>query len=148
MFIVALGKITRIVWLCESFLMVWGGIFGSRKTCLCVLNRILNAQRYINEVHTPYVIIFLQKTAQILIFQQDNAEPHVVRAVTNFQNQSNVVFYLGRPRPETFHPLNFCGMICHVQFMVETNRSTMLRNWDKLWYGNGTIYLILLCSNM
>ena len=70
--------------------MVWGGICGGRKTRLLVLDGNLNAHRYINEVLVPEVIPFLLQNGPNLIFQQDNARPHVAHAVNDFFNQNNV----------------------------------------------------------
>ena len=70
--------------------MVWGGICSGRKTRLLVLDGNLNAQRYINEVLVPEVIPFLLQNGPNLIFQQDNARPHVARVVNDFFNQNNV----------------------------------------------------------
>ena len=130
--------------------MVWGGNLGGRKTRLLVFEGNLNTQRYINEVLVPEVIPFLLKNGPNLIFQQDNARPHVSGVVNDFCNQNNMdpTIYHGRHCHPIFPPLNICGMNCHAEFTTETNRLTLLLSLDKLWLGNGIICLMLSCSAM
>ena len=72
--------------------MVWGGICGGRKNRLLVLDGNLNAQRYINEVLVPEVIPFLLQNGPNLIFQQDNARPHVAR-LSNLSIHLSVIHF-------------------------------------------------------
>ncbi|GFV90082.1 transposable element Tcb1 transposase [Trichonephila clavipes] len=64
-------------------IMVWDGIGYQSRTPLVRIAGILNSQRYISEVLEPVVFPYLQGLA-IVIFQQDNARPHVARIVQRF----------------------------------------------------------------
>ncbi|GFY00183.1 hypothetical protein TNCV_2835401 [Trichonephila clavipes] len=64
-------------------IMVWGGIGYHSRTPLIRIARTLKSQRYISEVLAPVVLPYLQGLATA-IFQQDNAQPHVVRIVQRF----------------------------------------------------------------
>lgn len=70
--------------------MVWGGICGDQKTDLVVVNGNLTGQRYIDQVLRPVVLPFLQRQQHGVLYQQDNAPPHVARIVHNFFNVNNV----------------------------------------------------------
>ncbi|GFW24655.1 transposable element Tcb1 transposase [Trichonephila clavipes] len=59
-----------------SGIMVWGGIRYHSRTPLVHINGTLNSQRYIFEVLEPVVLAYLQGLVTV-IFQQDNALPHV-----------------------------------------------------------------------
>ncbi|GFV77896.1 transposable element Tcb1 transposase [Trichonephila clavipes] len=64
-------------------IIVWGGIGYHSRTPLVRITGTLNSQRYISEVLEPVVLPNLQGLATI-IFQQDNARPHVPRIVQRF----------------------------------------------------------------
>ena len=68
--------------------MVWGGISYGLKSQLVVIDGNLTAARYRDEILRPQVIPFLQQ--HNLIFQQDNARPHVARVCQNFLANHNV----------------------------------------------------------
>jgi hypothetical protein len=55
-----------------------GWYYGGQKTRLLVIRGKLNAQRYINEVLNAEAIPFMQRNTPV-VFQQDNARPHVAR---------------------------------------------------------------------
>ena len=59
--------------------MIWGGIMGSRKTLLVVVNGNLNAQGYINQILATEAIPFIQRHGVRVTLQQDNARPHTAR---------------------------------------------------------------------
>ena len=111
--------------------MVLGSICGGRKTRLLVLDGNLKAQRYFNEVLVPEVIPFLLQNGPNLIFQQDNARPHIARVVNDFLFKITWTVYHGRHCHQIFPPLNICGMNCHAEFTTETNRLTLLLSLDK-----------------
>lgn len=74
--------------------MVWGGICGNRKTNLVIVEGNLTAQRYINQVLRPVVLPFLREDVnEGVLYQQDNARPHVARIVQDFftDNQMDVL---------------------------------------------------------
>jgi hypothetical protein len=69
--------------------MVWDGIIGGQKTRLLVIPGNLNAQRYINKVLKAEAIPFMQRNATV-VFQQDNARPHVARITQAYFAPANV----------------------------------------------------------
>ena len=69
--------------------MVWGGIMGSRKTKLIVVQGNLNAQGYINQILKPEAVPFLQRHGPAILMD-DNARPHVARICRQFLNRNNV----------------------------------------------------------
>ena len=70
--------------------MVWGGIYGVRRTRLVIIDGNLSAQRYRDEILTPVVIPFLRANGPGLTFQQDNATPHTAGLTRTFLAQNNV----------------------------------------------------------
>ena len=68
--------------------MVWGGISHGVKSPLVVLNQNLNAVRYRDQILQPHVLPLLRR--HNLIFQQDNARPHVARVCRDFLTANNV----------------------------------------------------------
>ncbi|UYV75650.1 hypothetical protein LAZ67_13000853, partial [Cordylochernes scorpioides] len=64
-------------------IMVWGGIGYHSRTPLISIAGTLNSQRYVSEVLEPVVLPYLQGLLTV-IFQQDNARPHVARIVQRF----------------------------------------------------------------
>ena len=71
--------------------MIWGAICGDQKSPLIVVQRNLTAQRYIDQIQRPVLLPFLHHRGQQgLIFQHDNARPHVARLVQDFPQASAV----------------------------------------------------------
>ena len=67
--------------------MVWAGIsYGQRKQ-LHFINGNLNAQRYRDEILRPIVVPLICR--HHLMFQHDNARPHVTRLCTQFLEAEN-----------------------------------------------------------
>ncbi|KFM64646.1 Transposable element Tcb2 transposase, partial [Stegodyphus mimosarum] len=64
-------------------IMVWGGIGYHSRNPLVRISGTLNSQRYICEVLEPVFLPYLQGLPTV-IFQQDNARPHVARIVQGF----------------------------------------------------------------
>lgn len=60
-------------------IMVWGAISYTGRTHLVIIEGTLNSARYIQTVIEPIVLPFLDRQGNML-FQQDNARPHVSRA--------------------------------------------------------------------
>ena len=71
--------------------MVWGGISAHSRTPLVIIDGNLNAQRYPEEVVRPHVLPFVCGQRRSMIFQQDNARPHVARLNMNFLRHENVL---------------------------------------------------------
>lgn len=70
--------------------MVWGTIWYIRWSHLLYIEDNLNSNCYIREVLEPKVLPLLQRTPHV-IFQQDNAQPHVARNVQAFFEDQWVV---------------------------------------------------------
>lgn len=70
--------------------MIWGGIMGGLKTRLVVVNGNLNAQGYINQILAPEAVPFIQRQAQQVTLQQDNARPHTARVTQQFLQRNNI----------------------------------------------------------
>uniref|UniRef100_A0A8C6KUW6 Tc1-like transposase DDE domain-containing protein n=1 Tax=Nothobranchius furzeri TaxID=105023 RepID=A0A8C6KUW6_NOTFU len=68
--------------------MVWAGICYGRRTQVHFIDGILNAQRYCDEFLRPIVVPYIHE--HHLMFQQDNARPHVARIYTQFLEAENV----------------------------------------------------------
>ena len=71
-------------------LMVWGGITGSHRTELVIIEGNLTGARYRDEILQHYVVPFLQQHPEVTTFQHDNARPHTARICTEFLRQNNV----------------------------------------------------------
>jgi hypothetical protein len=70
--------------------MLWAGISYGQGTQLHFIDFIdnLNAQRYCDEILKPIVVPFIHR--HHLMFQHDNAQPHVARICTQFLEAENV----------------------------------------------------------
>ena len=69
--------------------MVWAAINHRFKSQLVVCQGNLTARRYIDQILRPVVVpMFRQR--QGLVFQQDNARPHVARVTMNFLQANNI----------------------------------------------------------
>ena len=62
---------------------------GGRKTRLIILRGNVNAQRYINDVLNAEAIPFMRRHAPV-VFQQENARPHVARVTRAHLAAANV----------------------------------------------------------
>ena len=71
--------------------MMWAGITRDNRTALVHIPPPgMNAERYITKVVEPHVIPFLEQGAENLIFQQDNARPHVARQTLDFLHAAGI----------------------------------------------------------
>ena len=68
--------------------MVWGGISHWLKSLLIVIAGNLTGVRYRDEILRPVAVPFVQQLH--LIFQQDNARPHVARVCQDFLANNNI----------------------------------------------------------
>ena len=68
--------------------MVWAGISYRQQTQLRFIDGNLNAKRYRDEILRPIVVPFIRR--YYLMFQHDNARPHVARICTQFLEAENV----------------------------------------------------------
>ena len=83
--------------------MVWGSIAYGFKSPLVVINGIMNAVKYRDEVLAPHVVLTAQQRA--LTFQHDNARPHVARISTDFLAQNNIHVMDWPPYSPDFSPI-------------------------------------------
>lgn len=84
--------------------MVWGAIsYGSRSPLVFVRGN-LNAQRYVDEVMTPYLLPYIQ-TLENPIFQQDNARPHIARTSMDFFQRTQINILPWPPRSPDLSPI-------------------------------------------
>ena len=70
--------------------MVWGAFSFNDQTPLYVIDGNLNGNRYLQEVIQLFVIPALQGIGAAAMCQDDNAQPHRARVVTDFLRQHNV----------------------------------------------------------
>ena len=68
--------------------MVWAGISYGQWTQLHFIDGNLSAQRYRDKILLPIVVLFIPH--HHLMFQHDNALPHVIRICTQFLEAENV----------------------------------------------------------
>jgi hypothetical protein len=73
---------------CGVGVMVWAGISYRLQTQLHFIDGNFNPQRYHDEILRPIVVLFLR--LHHLMFQYDNAQPHVVRICIQFLKDENV----------------------------------------------------------
>ncbi|MBN3281678.1 TCB1 transposase, partial [Polyodon spathula] len=71
-----------------SGVMVWAGISYGQRTQLHFIDGNLNTQRYCDKILRPIVMPFIR--CHHLMFQYDNAQPHVARICTQFLEAENV----------------------------------------------------------
>ena len=70
--------------------MVWGTFSFNDRTPLSVIDGNLNVNRYLQEVIQPFVIPALKRIGAAAMFQDDNAQPHRARVVTDFLRQHHL----------------------------------------------------------
>ena len=72
--------------------MVWGAINTNFRSCLVIVNGNLNAIRYVGEILQPHLLPLLAQYGgnNRLLFQHDNARPHVARYSQLFLQQNGV----------------------------------------------------------
>ena len=73
--------------------MVWGAITSTGASSLCITRGTINAQSYIHILSKklPNLIDHLPLSFQgKIVFQQDNARPHVARATTQSLQEAGI----------------------------------------------------------
>ena len=68
--------------------MVWEGVSYGQRIQLHFIDGNLNAQRHLDEILRPIVVPFIRR--HHLMFQHDNARPHVTWICTQFLEAENV----------------------------------------------------------
>ena len=82
------ASVTEVDMFGGGSVMVWGGISHGVKSPLVVLGGTLTAVRYRDEILRPIAVPLVQQ--HNLIFQQDNARPHVARVCRQFLANHNI----------------------------------------------------------
>ena len=70
--------------------MVWGGIKMDGKLGLVIIPGNLNAQTYRQDVLQNVVVPYVNGHANHVVFQQDNARPHVARVNMRYLQNNNI----------------------------------------------------------
>ena len=70
--------------------LVWAGIAHGFRTNLVIIEGNLNVQRYRDEILTRCVIPPFQNSANITLFQNDNAKSHTARDTVDFFKLNNI----------------------------------------------------------
>ncbi len=78
------GRVTHV----GSGVIVWAGICYGQRTQMHFIDGILNAQRYCDEILSSIVVPFIHD--HHLMWQHDNARPHVARICTGFLEAENI----------------------------------------------------------
>lgn len=99
----------------ERDLMVWKTIWGQDKNPVVRVVAILNSQRYIYQILKQMVVPCFRRLVNV-IFQEDNARPHVSRRVLNYL-ETEGFWLLSWPAPSG-----------HLS-PTETLRNGLLREW-------------------
>lgn len=86
-------------------LMVWGGITGSHRTELVIIQGNLTGARYRDEILGPHVLPFMRQHPQITKLQQDNARPHSARICNDFLQQNGVEILEWPSKSPDFSPI-------------------------------------------
>ncbi len=89
------------VWRCKRFadinivdraahggVMLWAGVCYGQWTQVHIIDGILNAQRYRDEILRPFVVPFIHDR-HLMMLQHDNAWPHVAKICTEFLEAEN-----------------------------------------------------------
>jgi hypothetical protein len=84
------------------------GIIYRQPTQLNFIDGNLNAWRYRDEILWPIVVAFIRW--HHLMFQHDNAQPHVARICTQWKLKMSQFFH-GLHNHQTCHPLSTFGML-------------------------------------
>ncbi len=89
--------------------MVLAGVYYGPRTQVHIIDGILNAQRYLDEILRPIVVPFIHDHHLMLL--HDNARPHVARICTQFLEAENIPVLHGQHTHRTCHTLSMFGML-------------------------------------
>ncbi|UYV71959.1 hypothetical protein LAZ67_9001355 [Cordylochernes scorpioides] len=113
-------------------IMVWGGIGYHSRTPLVRLDGTLNSQRYIYEVLEPVVLPYLQGLPTI-IFQQNNARPHVERIVQRFFVNRQIELLPWPARSPELSPIeNMWSMVAQRLTQITSPATTPDQLWQRV----------------
>ena len=71
-------------------LLVWGAINYSFHSRLLIIHGNLTARRYVDEILRPELVPLLRRQLNPMVFQQDNARPHMARLTQDFLRQEGI----------------------------------------------------------
>lgn len=70
--------------------MVWAGISANAHTDLHFFDRNMNADVYVKDIITSYVVPYAHFIGENFLFMQDNARPHIARRVLDFFDEVDI----------------------------------------------------------
>ncbi|MGH0166264.1 UNVERIFIED_CONTAM: hypothetical protein FKN15_072968 [Acipenser sinensis] len=85
--------------------MVWAGVSSRYRTPLVLIDGNMTAQRYVDQVLRPLLVLFLQAHPNVTTFHQDHARPHVARVTTAFLQNTNVRVMPWMPYSPDLNPI-------------------------------------------
>ena len=112
--------------------MELGGITAHHRTQLEVINGNLTGIQYRYEVLYPHVLPFLQVHGCHITLQQDNAQPHIARVVTDF-----IAHFPGQIFRLMFLPESMCGMKYNYDYAVFKTSRRRWPNCGRPWCRSG-----------
>ena len=87
--------------------LVWGSIDIGYRSRLVFIGGRLNAHRYIDEILGP-ILLPLINYYRSIIFQQDNARPHIANITRHFLQQTAVEIFFWPARLPGLNPYRTC----------------------------------------
>lgn len=70
--------------------MIWGAFSWSGLSQMVVVQGTLNSQQYVDQILHPVLLPFFHDNAQHLLFQQDNARPHIAAHSLDFLGTNHI----------------------------------------------------------
>ncbi|GFV91676.1 transposable element Tcb1 transposase [Trichonephila clavipes] len=121
-------------------IMVWGGIRYHSRTPLVRIAGTLNSQRYISEMLEPVVLPYLQGLATV-IFQQDNARPHVSRIIQRLFVNHQIESLPWLVRSPHLSPIeNIWSMVAQRLTQITPPAATPDQLWQRVEAAFGLLY--------
>ena len=90
--------------------MVWAGVTMNRRTRLCIVDGNINAQRYVDKILQPVVVLSLGRMNQGAILQDEKADPTVDALFMNLADCSTSGDLISRPTHLISTQLSISGM--------------------------------------
>ena len=84
--------------------MVWGGVSRGRRTPLVIVREKLTAQRYIDQILKPIVLLRRQHQ-RACILMQDNARPHTANITRYFFERHDITLLPHPPMSLDLNPI-------------------------------------------
>ncbi|GFU93271.1 histone-lysine N-methyltransferase SETMAR [Trichonephila clavipes] len=129
--------------------IVWGAISFDSRALLVVIRGTLTAQRFVDDTLRTVLLPFLFQYPG-LIFQQDYAKPHTIRAAINYLTAYQTLPWLARslsnracpvydgkellPYGQTLHSDLYCQQLDHLKLAID-------QKWPELVNRRGAVFL-------